>query len=367
MNEIVELAPTTAVNAAPDVMSTLMELNPAIADEILELVHGIEHYKNIRRYKPKEFNLGLEVEDQSSLLDRLVDALIRFITRFLKDIYEGTATLSFALGKVHNRAELINTESRTRRRTNRNDTFKIDTRVHNLCVNYKPISDPQQLLMLLKSNDTLFKNYFKYQNIALPAVIPRLLTVDPNVETSVINLIELLTPVSPLAMGTAFGLSGDSGSKVSIHLLGSQRLHALSKNPVGDAVEQLTGQEWLLLPVSDSPKPIPPSITYNTFASTIEQSILREVVNTTAALEADFGIVSRNRRASAIDDFTRYLERLRNGVLTGKYTGESLERTNQIVRLLEAYATWLVNPYLNMMSLYIRNANAVLNVCAANN
>lgn len=367
MNEIVELAPTTAVNAAPDVMSTLMELNPAIADEILELVHGIEHYKNIRRYKPKEFNLGLEVEDQSNLLDRLVDALIRFITRFIKDIYEGTATLSFSLGKVHNRAELINTESRTKRRTNRNDTFKIDTRVHNLCINYKPVSDPQQLLMLMKSNDTLFKNYFKYQNIDLPSVIPRLLATDPNSETSVIGLIELLAPVSPMTVGTAFGFTGDGSSKVSIHLLGNQRLHVLSKNPVGDAVEQLVGQEWLLLPVSDSPKPTPPNITYNTFASTIEQSILREIINTTSALEANFGIVSRNRRASSVDDFTRYLERLRNGILTGKYTGEALDRTNQIVRLLEAYATWLVNPYLNMMGLYIRNANAVLNVCAANN
>lgn len=367
MSEITELAPTTAVNAAPDVMSTLMELNPANADEILELVHGIEHYKNIRLYQPRQFALGLEVEDQTSLLERLVDALIRFITRFIKDVSDGTATLSFSLGKLHNRAELINTESRAARRTNRKEEFTIETRVHNLCINYKPISDPQQLLMLLKANDVVCKNYFKYQNVDMPNAIPKLITLDPLSETSVIAMLEILAPISPMSRATAFGFSGDDTSKASVHLLGNQRLHAMSKNPVGDAVEQLTGQEWLLMPASDNPKPIPQSITYNVFASTIEQSILREIVATTTELEANFGIVSRNRRSMRVDDLTRYLERLRNGIVTRKYEGEALDRAQQMIKMLEAYCTWLVNPYLNMMGLYIRNANAVLNVCAANN
>ncbi len=367
MSEIVELAPTTAVNAAPDVMSTLMELSPEISDEILELVHGIEHYKNIRINKQKLFSLSLESEDQSSLVSRILDALIRFITRFIKDVYEGTATLSFSLGKIHNRAELINTTSRTTRKTNRSDSFIINTRVHNLCINYKPISDPQQLLMQLKSNDLVCRNYFRYQNVHLPEVIPKLLRIDPRSETSVLDLVSILNPISPISVAEAFNFSGDNTSRVSVQLFGNQRLHALSKNPVGDLVERLVGQEWLLLPASDNPRPIPESVKYSVFAASIEQSILREIINTTADLEANFGIVSRNRRATRVDDLTRYLEKLRNGISSGQYTEEVLERTNQIVRLLEAYCTWLVNPYLNMMSLFIRNATAVLNVCESNN
>jgi len=367
MSEVIELAPTTAVNAAPDVMSALMELDPAIADEILELTHGIELYKNIRLIQPRLLSLSFESEEQRSLLSRMLDALIRFITRFIRDIYDGTATLSFSLGKLHNRAELINTDSRAARRTNRSDTFKVDTRIHNLCVNYRPINDPQRLLMVLKSNHVIFKNYFKYQNVDLPNVIPSLLGIDPRREESVIQLIELLTPVSPMARAEAMGFSGDQTSRVSVQLLGNQRLHAMAKNPVGDAIEQLAGQEWLLLPSSDDPKPLPLSITYSVFASTIEQSILREIVATTTDLETNFGIVSRNRRSMRVDDLTKYLERLRNNIVATQYDAETEQRARQIIRMLEAYCSWLVNPYLNMMGLYIRNANAALNVCAANN
>lgn len=367
MTDEFQLASTTAVNASPDVMSRLMELSPEIADEILELVHGIEHYKNIRRYKPRQLNLGMEVENQENLLERMIDAIIRFLTRFIKDVMDGTATLSFALGKLHNRAELINTESRSRRRSNRTDEFQILTRIHNLCINYRPISDPQNLLMLMKANNVVSKNYFKYQNVDLPNIIPSLITIDPTAETSVIAMIELLSPVSPMNKAKAFGFTGDDSSKASVHLFGNQGLHALCKNPVGDAVDQLAGQEWLLLPASDNPKPAPASITYKVFASTIEQSILREVIATTADIESNFGIVSRNRRSLRIDDLTRYLEKLRNNIIARNYDAQATERAKQLVRLLEAYCTWLINPYLNMMHLYLRNTTAVLNVCEANN
>lgn len=368
MNENITPAPTTAVNASPDVMSALMELSPEIADEILAMVHGIEHYKNIRSIvAPRQFSLSLESEDQANLLSRLVDALIRFLTRLMTDIANGTATMSFALGKVGNRAELINTESRAMRRTNRKDTFTIDTRIHNLCLNYRPVSDPQQLLMIIRNNDNVIKQYFRYQNIDLPDTIPRIIRIDPITETAVIDLIQILTPVSPIARATQMQFTGDESALVSPQLLGNQRLHAMSKNPHASAVEQLAGQEWLLMPSSDNPRPLPVSITYNTFASTIEQSILRAVISTTHDLEANFGIVSRNRRASRVGDLTRYLERIRNNVITRKLDGESLVRAKQIIQLLEAYCSWMVNPYLNMMGLYVRNSNAVLNVCAANN
>lgn len=367
MSEELELAPTTAVNAAPDVMSALMELSPEIADEILDLACGIEKYKNLRIHRQRLFSLSLENEDQANVVSRFIDALIRFIKRFFKDIYEGSATLSFSLGKVHNRAELINTESRSRARTNRGTEFKIDTRVHNLCVNYRAVSDPQQLLMLLKSTDLIMKGYFKYQNVELPSVIPYLNSIRPENPTSVLSLVELLAPVSPMTKSSVMGFTGDNSVRFSQHLFGNQRLQVISKNSTGDAVEQLAGQEWLIQPSSDNPKPIPESITYKVFASTIEQSILREIIATTADLESNFGVISRNRRSVKVDDLTRYLERMLNDVINGKFTGEVLDRANQIVRLLEAYSNWLVNPYLNLMGLYIRNANAILNVCVANN
>lgn len=368
MNEVIEdIHPTTAVNGSPEVMGELLELDPKIADEIMYLVAGVENYRNIRLPKGKLFELSLEAEPDSNVVARLIDYLIRFIKRFLKDVSDGGAILGLNLGKVVNRAELINTASRTRSKTNRAETFDITTRVANLSINYRPISDPQQLLMLLKSTDQLFKAYFRYQAIDLPNVIPFLATIRPEDPESLFNLTELLRNVSPMTKGQSLGMTATESGMVSSHLLGNQRLHVINKYATGDAVEQLVGQEFLILPSSDNPRPQPASITYSVFGSTIEQSILRQVIATGRDLESSFGIITRNRRATRVDDLTRYLDSIRNRINSGQLDPESLERANQIVRLLEVYATWLINPYLNLMALYIRNMSAILNVCDANN
>lgn len=343
------------------------ELSPEIAKTIMEVVQGVEQYKNIRLYKPRQLQITLESEGQASLLSRLIDALISFLNRFIKDVQDGTATLSFSLGRVINRAELINTEASAARRGNRKEEFVIDTRINNLCVNYRAITDPQQLMMHIKNNDNMLKAYFRYQNQELPDTIPQLVRIDPTNETAVLTMVDILAKVSPLTKATSFQFNGDAGSMASIQLLGNQRLHALAKNSASDSVDYIAGQEWLLLPASDEPKPMPQKLVYKTFATTIEQSILRQVIATASDIESNFGIVSRNRRANRISELMQYLERLRNNIAMGRYDDASTVRATQLVRLLEAYSSWMVNPYLSMMSLYIRNATAVLNVCAGNN
>lgn len=327
----------------------------------------IKEHGNIRLPSTRGFELGLEAEDPSNFLSKLIDSLIRFLKRFAADLFDGSAGMSMTLGRIHHRAEQINTESRARGRTNRGETFNIETRIKNLCINYKAISDPQQLLLLTKSTDPLFKAYFRYQNHELPAVIPSLVTVDPRDPESVIKVVELLSPISPIAKAAAMGMQGDNAGRSSVPLLGNQRLHATSKHSVGDAVEQLSGQEWLLTAVNDNPKPLPRSIEFSVFASTIEQSMLRQVIATVSDIEANFSIMSRNRRGIRIDDLLRYLERIRNAINTGQYDAESMTRANQIVNMLNAYNHWLVSPYLDLMSLYIGNSTALLNVCDANN
>jgi len=367
MNEITEPCPTTSVNGSPEVMGELLELDPIIADEIMYLVAGVEQYKNLRIPKQKLFELSLESQETGSQISHLIDFLIRFIKRVLRDVNEGGFALGFSLGKLVNRAETINTTLRTKRRLNRTTTFTLTTRVANLCVNYKPINDPQQLLMFLKSTDYTFRNYFKYQNVELPSIIPFLATLIPEDPESVFKLTELLGPVSPMNKGLALGLNSTQTGFASPNFLGNQRLHIIDKSPNGDAVEKLVGQEFLILPSSDNPRPIPDSITYTVFASTIEQSLLRQIITTGNDLENNFGLVSRNRRASRLDDLAKYLENTRNRITRGQFDAETQERANQIVRLLETYSTWLANPYLNMMALYIRNMTAILNVCEANN
>lgn len=324
-------------------------------------------YENIRLVRNRGFVLSLEQQDQAGIASRVLDALIRFIKRFISDINSGAAGLSITLGRLHSRALKLDTESRTSSRTNKSGEFDITTRVQNLCINYRPVSDPQQLLLVTKTNDAIIKGYYRYQNVELPQAIPSLVTIDPRSKESVISVVELLAPLAPVNKARSLNFQGDNSSSYSPGLFGNLRLVTTSKNSTGDVVENIAGQEWLLLPMSDNPKPTPFKINYKVFAKTIERSILRQVTSTITDIEANFGIVSRNRRATRVDDLIRYLERLRNGIVTGQYDDEALDRANQIILMLDAYVHWMANPYYDLLNLYTRNTMALLNVCEANN
>lgn len=363
-----EPLPTTDVSGSPSTLSDLLELDPTLAAEIMYLVDGIEHYHNLRINKPRQLALSLESEDANNSVAKILDVLIKYIARFIKELGDGTAALSFNLGRISNRAEGINTDSRTQHRHNRKDEFVVDTRIANLSIMYRPVVEPQQLLVWLKQNDDIFRNYFSYQNNTVTNVIPHVVLIDPKESESIAKLVDLLIPVSPVYNINKLSRSTSSNdTTVSTQLLGNQKLTILSKNPTGDEVERLLGQEILILPAFDEPKELPSSITYKTFAKTIEQSILRQVINTVNHLESNFGMVSRNRRGQRVDSLIRYLEHLRSKVNTGEYDQEALERAQVIIKLIETYINWFSNPYLGMMALAIRNMTAVLNVCELNN
>lgn len=360
--------PVVAVNAGPSVLSDLLEADETLAQDILYLVGGIEHYRNFKHVTPRQFSLSLEDGGKdSSYLVTLLDTLIRFLIRMVEDIGNGSTGISLTLHKIINRAEAINTDSRSVRRVNKQTEFKIDTRVQNLCVNFKPINDPQKIMMYLKSADTVMRKYYKFQDEELLKVVPTITTLRPGTTASLDQLVSILSNVSPMSFASLAGFSSGEFRRSGPHLLGNQQLSVINKNPTGSLIEQLTGQEFLLQLSDAEPKPPPEFIMFDTFARTIEQSILRQVISTATDLANRISVMSRLRRTGRINDLVKYLDNLRRDISTGQYEGEALQNAVTFVMLLEAFNNWLVNPYLSLLALLSRNMSAILNVCEANN
>jgi hypothetical protein len=359
--------PTEGVQANPKVLSDLLEADDLLAAEILTLIGSVEHYRNDRHRSTKQFTLGLEAEEEHGMFMRLLDSLITFLIRMVKDVTDGSMGLSINLAKIINRAEQINTTSRANRRTNKDGKFKIETRVSNLSINYKTINDPQRILMYLKSEDQIVRKYFRYQDEELLKIVPAIMSLRPTDDRAVEVLASLLSNVSPLGFAKVNGFSDRGSRLVGPHMLGNQQLIVLDKNPTGEFHEQLIGQEFLLQPSDAEPKIPPAYIEFDVFAKTIEQSILRQVIATATDLSSKTGVISRARRASRIGELVKYLERIRKDVASGAYQGADLQAATNFILLLEAFDNWLVNPYLSLLSLMVRNMSAVLNVCEANN
>lgn len=330
------------------------------------LSSGIEQYHNPRHVTQRGLSLGLE-KDDTGLLSRLINALIKFLIRMMDDLTEGTTAVSLNLNRIITRAENINTASRASSRVNREPVFKINTRIANLCVNFKPINDPQRILMYLKTVDQIVRNYFKYQDEQLLSVIPVITQLNPASPTDLDQLLSILGNVSPVAFARGAGFSDETNRMVGPHLLGNQQLLVLNKNYDGDQVEQLTGQEFVLQSSDHEVKAPPLFIQYDVFARTIEQSILRQIIATSRDLAARIGMLARHRRSTRVKAIVTYLEVIRKNVEQNRYEGEALVNATAFITLIEAYDNWLVNPYLNLLALSCRNMSAVLNVCEANN
>lgn len=359
--------PVEAINAGPQVLSDLLESDDLLAAEILTLIGSTEHYRNDRLRTRRQFSLGLEDNAEMGFFMKLLDGLIKFLVRMGDDLLNGALGINLNLNKIINRAEQINTASRSNRRVNKTGTFKIDTRIQNLSINYRPINDPQRLMMYLKSVDGLMRRYFKYQDEQLLTIIPGIMSLRPDTPDAVETLTNLLNNVSPVNFAKASGFNEGEYRMTGPHMLGNQQLTVINKNPTGDATERLIGQEFLLQPSDSEPKVPPEYIEYDVFAKTIEQSILRQVILTATELVNRTGMYARNRRRGRSNDLVKYLDQIRKDVASGKYQDADLTTASTFILLLEAFNNWLVNPYLSLLALMCRNMSAVLNMCEANN
>jgi hypothetical protein len=359
--------PTEGVQANPKVLSDLLEADDLLAAEILTLIGSVEHYRNDRQRSTKQFALGLEAGEDQNLFMRLLDTLIRFLSRMIEDVANGTAGISLNLVKIINRAEQINTESRANHRVNKEGKFKIDTRLQNLSINFRIINDPQRLMMYLKSVDQMVRKYYRWQDDELLKLIPAIMTIRPTEPNALDTLVNLLSNVSPVGFAKVNGFNDQGSRFMGPHMLGNQQLIVLNKNPEGEQFEQLIGQEFLLQPSDAEPKSPPEYVEFDVFARSIEQSILRQVIATATDLSTRIGVMARGRRSTRVGDLIKYLDAIRKDVANGVYEGADLQAATNYILLLEAFNNWLVNPYLSLLALMTRNMSAILNVCDANN
>lgn len=344
-------------------LSNLIESDDDLAKEISYLMGGVESYhdRNSRTRLP----FVIAREDFSDEIRSIIDRILKYLSNLVKDIFDGSAAGALALEGVITRAERILTDGRSIRRNHTKSNFTVDTRIANLCVKYRPIVDPQQLLIQLKILNTTLRTVFTYLTHSVFIGYDSLIRFDPLVG----NIDELaagLVSSSPAVLGGDARFTNTGFRINSPQLLGCQQVVITNMKPDSAPLEQILGCYMSLMTAEKEVRPVPESIKYDKFGLSLEQSLAREVTSIATSV-ASFNTLNkrsqrRNRLALINSRMTDLVKQLDNG----EYNEEQMMTVRNYIRVLEAYSGWIGSPYVGLIALVHRNLTAILNVCEGN-
>lgn len=344
-------------------LSNLIESDNELAKEISYLMGGVENYldRNSRVRMP----YVITREDFSDEIKSIIERILKYLSNLVKDIFDGSTAGALALEGVITRAERVLTDGRSMRRNHNKADFVIDTRVANLCVRYRPIVDPQQLLMQLKILNTTLRSVFTYLTHSVFVGYESLVRFDPLVG----NIDEL---AAGLVSSSPAVLAGDarftnSGFKISSpQLLGCQQVVITNMKADSAPLEQILGCYMSLMTAEQEARAVPESIKYDKFGLSLEQSLVREVIATATSVGNFNTLNKRSIRRSRLALITNRMTDLSRQLDTGGYSEEQMLTVRNYIRVLEAYSGWIGSPYVGLIALTHRNLTAILNVCEGN-
>ncbi|AEH03525.1 internal head protein [Pseudomonas phage PhiPA3] len=353
-------------NVTAEKLSELMETSPEIAAKIIELMGSNEAYAEYKHALRQTLSLDVSTEDFKEEFAKLLDRILAFLKAMAKDLFDGTAGMALTMERIMLRADRLQTDARSVARRDKATTFKINTRIQNLCVRYRPITEVQGLFSALRNLDIVARTYYEFQNSQMLSASLRIPNVINN-EGELANVIETIMSVNPVGMAANNQLFRHSGYRhESIHLLGNRQLVVVDKRPDGGQVDRLLGIEVKLDDSERDPLPLPEEITFQRFSTSIEVSLLRQVVKTAEMLNRANNLSTRHRRRDRINQLTAIVNKVRDNLQTDQLRDVSEDSYRLFVRVIEAYIDWLANPYLGFMALCARDLTAILNVCEAN-
>lgn len=345
------------------VLSELMENDPEMAKEIVYLMGGVESFRNVNR--STRFPLSISVEEGNYNIKAVIEKIIGYLVSLLEDIFSGSTAGALAVEGVVSRAENTLLNSRTARRNHQKNEFIIDTRIQNLSVRYRPISDPQQLLIQLRILNGVVKAVFTYLTHSVFSGFNDLIAFDPTRD----NLDDL---ANKLVSSAPSVLKGDSkfinnGFTInSPQLLGNQQIVINNRRPDAHALESILACNMALQTAEEQPREIADNIEYRKFGVSLEQSIIREVIDIATTLSNYNTLNRRTIRRNRLKLITQRLNNLNTTVDSGEATEETILNIRNYIRVLEVYSGWVSSPYVGLIALVHRNLTAVLNVCEGN-
>lgn len=333
-------------------------------EEIVDVIGSLEHYKEYESISAEPF-FTIGFENISETVVRIFDRIIAFIKRWIKVLADADFRLSVHTGLMSMALENIRTNMRTTSRSPKTSPhFLVTTRINNLCVNQKPISNAQMLLNSLTILNAVTDMYFnKHSESVLRQVSPVTIAVGSQKKAS--DIANIIEPTSPLqsALVSVFRQQGEHVE--SPHLMGNHRL-VITNEQAGsaDALSRIQGIRVKVVPSQLTQGDVPASIPFQYFDQNMAEAILAKCDGLLKLLGDSNTSARRHSRRQAMQALLASVERVndeaqRKGI-------RDLDDARNVVAVLETYISWIADPYTSFYAFIQRNIKAAMNVCEAN-
>lgn len=343
---------------------TLAEATEADMAEVVDLIGGLEHYApyELTALQPT-INIGFESMSDSVI--RVFDRIIAFIKRWIKVLASAEFRLSLYTGLQNANLDTMRTDIRSRaHKAHTAPTFPVYTRIANMSVNYKPITNGQMLLNSLTILSAVTDMYFgKHSEKVLSQVNQVVVAVGTQKKAS--ELAAIIEPASPLNSALVSVFRQQDHHIESPNLLGNHRL-VITDDASGslDAVSRVQGIRTQVVPSQLTVQESPGHIDFQYFDTNMTDAILIKCSNILKILGDSNTSARRHSRKQAMEALLAAVERVNTEV---QRTGIRDEKdASSVVAVLETYISWIADPYTSFYSYILRNVKAAMNVCETN-
>ncbi|QBJ02636.1 internal head protein [Pseudomonas phage Psa21] len=335
-----------------------------MSEEIIDLVGGLEHYQSYESIGDTPF-FFTGMEGIGDTVVRIFDRIIAFIKKWIKVLADADFKLSLHAALHTHSLENIRTQMRTTgRKANNRPFFPVYTRVANLSVNYRPITNAPNLVNALTVLRAVADAYFKqHADHVLGQVQQVVIAVAQQKPASF--LAEQMKQVSPVNVGTAPIMKLDALQYVSPHLMGGHRFIITNANAnSSDPTDNVNGTRVKLEPSQLTPVEAPAAINFEYFDAGMTEAVLSKCDSILTILSESNNGPHRHQRRQALAALLAAVERVNEEIQRNGVRDE--ESARAVVAVLESYIAWIADPYTSFYAYVLRNVRAALNVCEAN-
>lgn len=345
------------------VLSDLMESDDELSKQISYLMGGVEHYHN--HNQRTRFPLAISVEDASFDIKTIIERILKYLVNLTKDVFDGSMLASLAIEGVISRAENLLLDGRTAKRNHKTSNFVISTRIQNLSVRYKAISDPQQLLIQLKVLGRVVSAIMTYMTYTVYTGYEALINFNP-LDESLDKVAGEILVSSPAILKNDILFKNNGYTIESPQLLGCQKLVVNNTRHDSSLFERALGASMALFTAESEPLPLPMMVKFDRFSLSLEKSLLTEVISVATTISKVNTLNRRTNRRNKLMLITSRISDMNRLIDESPRTEGEVKNIRGYISLLETYSGWITTPYVSLIALTQRNLTAILNVCEGN-
>jgi hypothetical protein len=331
-------------------------------DEILALMGALEDYQRLRAEYYNITHPMLSLEGFGDTLKEILDKLIEWCRRLFAKFTENMVASKLVLDNIMDRHMELYEQARRENRKSTSPTFQVKTRLGNLIVRGRPVSDSLGLLVASRNLRDVVKSYYTTidrSTSAAAAGITRLVAADAPRDA----IAQLLLQAAPTSLYGQRGWRNDQDGTSSVPLLGNRYIK-VEYGPVDDPFEGVRSIRIAMEESRTTHYVIPEVIEYTRFSMPTHDQLMNTIRETGEILEQSVGTLFSNERHQRLEAMRGCMQKIRNRLDHEHQHTEDDYR--QMVSLIETYVGWLTSPYLELFTLTCRNMKALLNVCEGN-